>query len=47
MTEAPNSFKPWITFAGSVLIVVILHWAQAVLVPIALAVLISFVLAPR
>ncbi len=46
MTEAPNSFKPWITFAGSVLIVVVLYWAQAVLVPIALAVLISFVLAP-
>ncbi|MDP3720047.1 MAG: AI-2E family transporter [Acidobacteriota bacterium] len=46
MTEAPNSLKPWITFAGSVLIVVVLYWAQAVLVPIALAVLISFVLAP-
>ena len=46
MIEAPNSLKPWITFAGSVLIVVVLYWAQAVLVPIALAVLISFVLAP-
>lgn len=45
MTEAPNSLKPWITFAGSVLIVVVLYWAQAVLVPVALAVLISFVLA--
>jgi len=36
----------WITFAGSVLIVVVLYWAQAVLVPVALAVLITFVLAP-
>lgn len=40
------SLKPWITFAGVVLIVVVLYWAQAVLVPIALALLISFVLAP-
>lgn len=46
MNEAPNPLKPWITFAGSVLIVVVLYWAQAVLVPVALAVLISFVLAP-
>jgi len=41
-----SSLKPWITFAGAVLIVVVLYWAQAVLVPIALAFLISFVLAP-
>lgn len=34
------------TFAGCVLIVVVLYWAQAVLVPVALAVLISFVLGP-
>jgi predicted PurR-regulated permease PerM len=40
------SLKPWITFAGAVLIVVVLYWAQAVLVPIALALLISFVLTP-
>jgi predicted PurR-regulated permease PerM len=46
VTDAPTSLKPWITFAGSVLIVVVLYWAQAVLVPVALAVLISFVLAP-
>ena len=38
--------KPWLTFAGVVLVVVVLDWAQAVFVPIALAVLISFVLAP-
>ena len=41
-----GSMKPWITFAGVVLIVVVLYWAQAVLVPVALAILISFVLAP-
>jgi predicted PurR-regulated permease PerM len=36
----------WITFAGWVLVVVVLYWAQAVLVPIGLAVLITFVLTP-
>ncbi len=46
MDEPSTSLKPWITFAGSVLIVVVLYWAQAVLVPVALAVLIAFVLAP-
>jgi predicted PurR-regulated permease PerM len=40
------SLKPWITFAGGVLVIVVLYWAQAVLVPIALAILLSFVLAP-
>lgn len=40
------SLKPWIIFAGAVLIVVVLYWAQAVLVPVALAILISFVLTP-
>jgi predicted PurR-regulated permease PerM len=38
--------KPWITFAGAVLLVATLYWAQAVLVPVALAILLSFVLAP-
>jgi predicted PurR-regulated permease PerM len=37
---------PWITFAGCVLVIVVLYWAQAVLVPIALAVLLTFVLTP-
>ena len=46
MDDSANSLKPWITFAGSVLVIVILYWAQAVLVPIALAILLSFVLAP-
>jgi predicted PurR-regulated permease PerM len=38
--------KPWVTFAGGVLVVAVLYWAQAVLVPFALAVLLTFVLAP-
>lgn len=46
MSDASNSLKPWITFAGGVLVIVVLYWAQAVLVPIALAILLSFVLAP-
>jgi predicted PurR-regulated permease PerM len=46
MDDASRALKPWVTFAGCVLIVVILYWAQAVLVPIALAVLLTFVLTP-
>jgi predicted PurR-regulated permease PerM len=46
LDESASSLKPWIAFAGSVLVVVVLYWAQAVLVPVALALLISFVLAP-
>ncbi len=46
MNESSKPLTPWIAFAGSVLIVVVLYWAQAVLVPVALAVLITFVLAP-
>jgi len=38
--------KPWVTFAGAVLVVVVLYWAQAVLVPFALAILLTFVLTP-
>jgi predicted PurR-regulated permease PerM len=41
-----RSLKPWVTFAGCVLVVVVLHWAQDILVPIALAILITFVLTP-
>jgi len=46
MDDASTSLKPWVTFAGCVLVIVVLYWAQAVFVPLALAVLISFVLAP-
>ena len=36
--------KPWVTFAGCVLVVVVLYWAHAVFVPFALALLLTFVL---
>jgi predicted PurR-regulated permease PerM len=36
----------WLRFAGYVLVVAVLYWAQAVLVPVALALLITFVLTP-
>jgi predicted PurR-regulated permease PerM len=35
-----------VTFAGGVLVVAVLYWAQAVLVPLALALLLTFVLTP-
>jgi predicted PurR-regulated permease PerM len=46
MDDTSRTLKPWVIFAGCVLVVVVLYWAQAVLVPIALAVLLTFVLAP-
>ena len=46
MDDTLKSLKPWITFAGCVLVIAVLYWAQAVLVPIALAVLLTFVLTP-
>jgi predicted PurR-regulated permease PerM len=44
--DTSSPLKPWVTFAGAVLIIVVLYWAQAVLVPVALAILLAFVLAP-
>ncbi len=46
MDDGLRSLKPWITFTGCVLVVAVLYWAQAVLVPIALAILLTFVLTP-
>src|SRR4051812_45616717 len=46
MHERFGAFGNWVTFAGCVLVVAVLYWAQAVLVPVALAILISFVLTP-
>ena len=46
MDDTSRTLKPWVTFAGCVLVVVVLYSAQAVLVPIALAVLLTFVLTP-
>ena len=38
--------RPWVMFAGGVLVVAVLYWAQAILVPFALAILLTFVLTP-
>ncbi|HYB94726.1 MAG TPA: AI-2E family transporter [Vicinamibacterales bacterium] len=46
MDETPNALKHWVLFAGAVLVIVVLYWAQTVLVALALAALLSFVLAP-
>jgi predicted PurR-regulated permease PerM len=45
-SESVKAIQPWITFAGCVVVVGVLYWAQAVLVPVALAALITFVLTP-
>ena len=44
--DTAQTLKSWATFAGCVLVVGVLYWAQAVLVPFALAILLTFVLAP-
>ncbi len=46
MDDTVESVKPWVTFAGGVLVVAVLYWGQAVLVPFALAILLTFVLTP-
>lgn len=38
--------RPWFKFAGFVLVVAVLYWAQVVIVPVALALLLTFVLTP-
>ena len=44
--DTSKTLRRWVTFAGCVLVVVVLYWAQTVIVPIALAILLTFVLAP-
>jgi predicted PurR-regulated permease PerM len=46
MDDTAKTLKPWVTFAGCVLVVVVLYLAQAVFVPLALAILLTFVLTP-
>ena len=46
MNDRLNSFRTWATFAGCVLVVGVLYWAQAILVPVSLAILLTFVLTP-
>src|SRR4029450_5465926 len=45
MSDELRTLKPWVTFTGSVLVIGILYWAQTLLIPIALAVLLTFILA--
>jgi predicted PurR-regulated permease PerM len=46
MRDVLKSIYPWVVFAGSVLIVAVLYWTQVVLVPMALAGLLTFFLTP-
>jgi predicted PurR-regulated permease PerM len=46
MNDSLKIVTPWVTFAGGVLVVAVLYWAQAVLVPLAVAILLTFVLTP-
>jgi predicted PurR-regulated permease PerM len=46
MDDTSKTLRRWVTFAGCVLVVVVLYWAQAVLVPFAIAILLTFVLTP-
>jgi predicted PurR-regulated permease PerM len=41
-----NGFRPFFVMGSVVLVIAMLYWAQKVLVPVALAILIAFVLAP-
>lgn len=46
MDDTLKSVKLWLMFAGGVLVVAVLYWARAILVPFALAILLTFVLTP-
>jgi predicted PurR-regulated permease PerM len=46
MQRLTDTLGGWVQFVGFVLVVAVLYWAQVVLVPIALAVLLTFLLAP-
>ena len=44
--ETARPIRPWIVFGGCVLVVVILDWAEPVLLPTAVAILLTFLLNP-
>ena len=44
MKDAVQSLRQWLSFAGIVLVVGVLYWAQAVFIPVAVAILLTFVL---
>lgn len=46
MIDSLHAVRPWLTFIGCVLVGVVLYLAQSVIVPVALAVLLTFLLTP-
>jgi predicted PurR-regulated permease PerM len=46
MSDSLRAAQPWLTFIGCVLVVAVLYLAQAIFVPLALAVLLAFLLTP-
>ena len=46
MNDTLKFVRPWVMFAGGMLVVAVLYWAQVVLAPFALAILLAFVLTP-
>ncbi|HEY7057643.1 MAG TPA: AI-2E family transporter, partial [Vicinamibacterales bacterium] len=46
MADGLKSLANWAAFAGCILVIAVLYWAQAVLVPVCLAILLTFVLTP-
>jgi predicted PurR-regulated permease PerM len=42
----PSTIRPWIVFGGCVLVVLVLDWAEPVLLPTAIAILLTFLLNP-
>jgi predicted PurR-regulated permease PerM len=46
MNDPLKNLRPWVNFAGCVLVVAVLYWTQAFLMPVALAILLSFLLTP-
>lgn len=46
MTDPFHAVRPWLTFIGCVIVGVVLYLAQSIVVPVALAVLLSFLLTP-
>jgi predicted PurR-regulated permease PerM len=46
MSDAVKHVTRWVAFAGGILVIAVLYWAQAILVPTAIAILLTFLLAP-
>lgn len=46
MNDPLHAVRPWLTFIGCVVVGVVLYLAQAIVVPVALAVLLAFLLSP-